>query len=316
MAMHTEPDQNRLSPGRPATRSPDGRSTPARTTNAEVLVTAPSMLWLLLLFCVPTVIVFAITFKPADMFGGIGPGWTLQTLRSLFNPNYPAIIWRTIWISFVATAICLALSVPMAYYLARVAPRWRQVLLLLTIVPFWTSFLIRIFAWKALLHPEGFLKQALVFLHLVRPDASLLYNAEAVLLVSVYTYLPFAILPIYAAAEKFDFGLMEAALDLGATRVKAFFNVFLPGIQRGLLNAFLMVFIPSLGSYVIPDVVGGPNAEMIGNKIAQRVFVDRNLPHASGLAALLTVAVLLPMLLLIIHQTRAEKQPPTMQEVA
>ena len=314
--MHTEHDQHRLAPVHPATPAPGPRMKPARITSAEVLVPAPSMLWLLLLFCVPTLIVFAITFKPADLYGGIGPGWTLQTLRSLSNPNYPTIIWRTIWISFVATAICLALSVPMAYHLARVTPRWRQLLLLLTIVPFWTSFLIRIFAWKALLHPEGLFKQALVFLHLVRPDASLLYNAEAVLLVSVYTYLPFAILPIYAAAEKFDFGLIEAALDLGATRLQAFFKVFLPGIQRGLLNAFLMVFIPSLGSYVIPDVVGGPNAEMIGNKIAQRVFVDRNLPHASGLAAFLTVAVLLPMLIMIIHQTRAEKQPPTMREVA
>jgi spermidine/putrescine transport system permease protein len=290
---------------------------PARTSSAELLVTAPSLLWLLLLFCVPTLIVFAITFKPADLYGGIGPGWTLQTLESLSNPNYPAIIWRTIWISFVATALSLALSVPMAYYIARATPRVRQTLLLLTIVPFWTSFLIRIFAWKALLHPEGYVKQVLAFLHLVPPDASLLYNAEAVLLVSVYTYLPFAILPIYAAAEKFDFGLIEAALDLGATRLKAFYKVFLPGIRRGLLNAFLMVFIPSLGSYVIPDVVGGPNAEMIGNKIAQRVFVDRNLPHASGLSAFLTLAVLLPLIIVIVYQARAEKQPPpTMQEVA
>lgn len=288
----------------------------ARRTVHELLITAPSFLWLTALFCIPTLIVFAMTFKPADLYGGLGPGWTLQTLRHLANPNYPAIIWRTVWLSAAATAVSLLLSVPMAYYIARASVRLRNLLLLLTIVPFWTSFLIRIFAWKVLLHPEGFIKQALVWLHLIRPDTSLLYNPEAVLVVMVYTYLPFAILPIYAAAEKFDFHLLEAAMDLGATRFKAFVKVFLPGIRRGILTAFLMVFIPSLGSYVIPDVVGGPSSEMIGNKIAQRVFVDRNLPHASGLSAFLTLAVLAPLGIVLLVQKRTSGQPPTMQEVA
>ena len=155
---------------------------------------------------------------------------------------------------------------------------------------------MRIFAWKVLLHPEGMLKQALVWLGLAGPDAMLLYNENAVLLVMVYTELPFAILPIYAAAEKFDFRLIEAAKDLGASSFRAFRSVFLPEIRVGLLTAFLMVFIPSLGSYVIPDIVGGPTSEMVGNKIAQRTFVDRNLPHAAGLSAILAVAVLAPLL--------------------
>ncbi len=169
--------------------------------------------------------------------------------------------------------------------MARASERRRRILLMLIIVPFWTSFLIRIFAWKSLLHPEGLVKKALVALGLAGPETSLLYNAGAVLLVMVYTYLPFAILPIYAAAEKFDFRLIEAARDLGARPFQAFRRVFLPGIRRGLLTAVLVVFIPALGSYVIPDLVGGPSSEMIGNKIAQRVFVDRNLPHASALSA-------------------------------
>ena len=262
---------------------------------SEWLVTLPSFVWLLLLFLVPTVLVFAITFRPATPYGGIGPGWTLETLRSLGNPNYPAIIWRTGWLSMVATALCIVLATPMGYYMAKVDPRRRQLVLLLVILPFWTSFLVRIFAWKVLLHPEGLLKNALVFLGLIGPETSLLYNAYAVLLVMVYTELPFAILPIYAAAEKFDFRLIEAAKDLGASSFRAFRSVILPGIRVGLLTAVLMVFIPSLGSYVIPDIVGGPTSEMIGNKIAQRTFVDRNLPHAAGLSAFLTVAVLIPM---------------------
>ncbi len=282
----------------------------------EWLVTAPSLLWLVVLFLVPTAIVFAIAFKPADLYGGIGAGWTLDTLRSLGNPNYPVIVWRTLYLSLLTTAACILLATPAGYCLARTGRKWRQILLLLVIVPFWTSFLIRIFAWKTLLHPEGLIKKCLVALHLLAPEASLLYNAWAVWLVMVYTFLPFAILPIYAAAEKFDFRLLEAAQDLGARRWQSLLYIFLPGIRRGLWTAVLVVFIPALGSYVIPDIVGGPNGEMLGNKIAQRVFVDRNLPHASGLSALLILAVLLPLLAVLVLQKRKGKAAPLIEEDA
>ena len=273
----------------------------------EWAVSMPSVAWLLLFFVGPTLMVFAIAFRPADLFGGVGPGWTLATWRSLGNPNYPAIVWRTIWISAAATAACVMLAVPMGYHMARVSRRWRQALLLLTVVPFWTSFLVRIFAWKHLLHPDGFVHHALAAAGLVAAEGTLLYGPSAVLVVTVYTYLPFAILPVYAAAEKFDFHLLEAARDLGATQLRAFWSVFLPGIRRAIATAALIVFIPCLGSYVIPDVVGGPNSEMIGNKIAQRTFVDRNLPHASALSAVLTLAVLIPALGAIISQGRARR---------
>ena len=271
---------------------------------SDWLLSAPSLIWLLLLFLIPTLLVFAIAFRPADVFGGIGEGWTLETFRRLTNPSYPAIIWRTIWLSVVTTGVCLLVAVPVGYYIARARASLRSTLLMLVIIPFWTNFLVRIFAWKVVLHPEGLLKRFLIFLHLIDADVSLLYNEGAVLLVLIYTYLPFAILPIYAAAEKFDFQLLEAAMDLGCSQLRAFWNTFLPGIGRGLMTAGLVVFIPALGSYVIPDIMGGPSGEMIGNKIAQRVFIDRNLPHASGLAALLTLAVLLPMLWILIQQGR------------
>jgi len=124
----------------------------------------------------------------------------------------------------------------------------------------------------------------------------------------IYTFLPFAILPIYAAAEKFDFRLTEAARDLGASPLSAFLQIFLPGVRRGMVTAILVVFIPALGSYVIPDLVGGPSGEMIGNKIAQRTFVDRNLPHASALSACLMLAVLVPLLLVLMQQTQKRSQ--------
>jgi spermidine/putrescine transport system permease protein len=178
------------------------------------------------------------------------------------------------------------------------------------IVPFWTSFLVRVFAWKLLLHPEGTIKHTLVWLGLASQDTSLLYRPGAVLLVSVYSFLPFAILPIYAAAEKFDYRLVEAARDLGAGAFRAFRSVFLPGIRRGLLTATLVVFVPSLGSYVIPDLVGGPTSDMVGNKIAQRTFSDRNLPQASALSALLTLAVLAPMVLTLTTSRRRGRAAP------
>jgi spermidine/putrescine transport system permease protein len=282
----------------------------------ECLVTLPSLLWLTVLFVMPTLIMLAIAFKPADPYGGIGAGWTLDTVRNLADPNYPAIIGRTLWLSLAATVLCIALAVPTSYYIARLAPAWRRWLLLLVIIPFWTSFLIRIFAWKVLLHPDGPIKQALVFLGLVHADTSLLYNAWSILLVLVYTELPFAILPLYAAAEKFDFRLIEAARDLGARPLRAFVSVFLPGIRRGLLTAVLVVFIPALGSYVIPDIMGGPSSEMLGNKIAQRTFVDRNLPQASVLSAFLTLAVLAPLVAVLFLQKRRQARAPGTAEDA
>lgn len=276
----------------------------------EWFLTAPTLLWLSAFFLIPTLLVFLLAFRPPDPYGGIGPGWTLGTLKALGHSYYLDIAWRTLWTSLLTTVFCVLLAVPAAYALARASEKRRRLLLMLVIVPFWTSFLIRIFAWKSILHPEGPVKRVLEALGLAGPRTSLLYNTESVVLVMVYTFLPFAILPVYAAAEKFDFRLVEAARDLGARPFQAFRKVFLPGIRRGLMTAVLVVFIPALGSYVIPDLVGGPTSEMIGNKIAQRVFVDRNLPHASALSVVLILAVLAPLLAVLVMQRRREREKP------
>jgi len=273
----------------------------------EWLTSLPTLVWLSLFLVIPTLLVFAIAFRPPNPYGGIGPGWTLETIRSLWSPGYLAIAWRTVWISLVTTVVCLVLAVPSGYFIARAPEKWRNRLLMLVIVPFWTSFLVRVFAWRSLLHPEGLIKKALQTVGLAGPQATLLYHPSAVLLVMVYTFLPFTILPIYAAAEKFDFRLVEAARDLGARPFQAFRKVFLTGIRRGLLTAILVVFIPALGSYIIPDLVGGPSSEMLGNKIAQRVFVDRNLPHAAALSAVLILAVLAPLVAVLVLQRKKAK---------
>ena len=278
------------------------------------MVSLPTLVWLGLFVVIPTLLVFIIAFRPSNPYGGIGRGWTLDTIRALWTPSYLAIAWRTLWVSLLTTVICLVLAVPTGYSIARASTKWRNRLLLLVIVPFWTSFLVRVFAWKSLLHPEGPVKRVLEALGLVGPETTLLYNPTAVVLVMVYTFLPFTILPVYAAAEKFDFRLVEAARDLGARPFQAFRRVFLPGIRRGILTAFLVVFIPALGSYIIPDLVGGPGGEMLGNKIAQRVFTDRNLPHASALSAVLVLAVLAPLIAVLTLQRKNKKAEIIMGE--
>jgi spermidine/putrescine transport system permease protein len=263
----------------------------------ELLLSLPSLAWLSLFVLVPAALILIIAFRATAPSGGIADEWTLGQFRILAEPHIQILLWRTLWISAVTSAICLALAIPVAWFIARARESLRPTLLLLVIVPFWTNFLIRVFAWNQILHSEGALARFLRAIHLLEPNQPLLFNSGAVILVSVYTYLPFAILPLYAAAEKFDFRLLEAARDLGAGALRSVFSIFIPGIATGIRTALVIVFIPMLGSYVVPDLVGGSNGQMIGNKIAQRNFSDRNLPSASALAAILSVAVLAPMLI-------------------
>ncbi|QIF01680.1 ABC transporter permease [Roseimicrobium sp. ORNL1] len=259
-------------------------SAKSQSRAGELLLTLPSFGWMLVCFFIPALIVLYLSFKPADSLGGVGEGWTLDHWRAVGEEQYRPILWRTLWLSTATSCICVLLAVPCSLVLARLQGAWRHVLLLLVVIPFWTNFLIRIFAWKSLLHPEGFLSNLLRSAGLLGEDSQLLYNSGAVLLVMVYTQLPFAILPLYAAAEKFDFGLLEAARDLGASATRAIWSVFVPGVSRGIATAFLATFVCTLGMYVVPDIVGGTDTEMLGNRIAQRVRTDRNLPLAAALS--------------------------------
>lgn len=273
----------------------------------EWALSAPSVVWLLLFFLIPSLLVFAIAFRTADPSGGIDDGWTLETIKNVLRPEYVWVLWRTVWVSVAVTVICLLLSIPVGYWISRQNPKYRYWYLLIFIMPLWTNFLIRIFAWRILLNPEGVLRRALIAIGIIPSDVFLLNNIGAVIIVTVYTCLPFAILPIYAAAEKFNYSLLEAAQDLGASRFKAFYSIFLPGIRRGIITAILVVLIPSMGSYAIPDLVGGVNGEMLGNKIAIRASAYRNLPEAAALAAMLSIIITIPIIVLWLRQRRVAK---------
>ena len=270
-----------------------GRSSPA--TRSEWLLTLPSFGWLVLFFAIPTGLILLTMLRNADPSGGTSEGWTLEHIRSLADASLLPLAWRTFWLSGVTTLFCLLLGFPAAWFIARAPAQWKNTLLLLVMIPFWTSFLLRVFAWKVLLHPEAMLAQALRGMGIIGEDTSLLYHEGSVLLVMLHVHLPFAILPLYAAMEKFDWALLEAARDLGAARWRCITQVFLPGIRQGVFSAAILVFVCALGSYVIPDMVGGTDTEMLGNRIVERTLSQRNLPGASALSFLLMAVALLPL---------------------
>ena len=267
---------------------------------AERRLSAPSLLWMLCFFVGPAVFLFSTAFRPATSLGGIGGGWTLESWGLLHDAAVLKALWRTIWICLLTVGGCVMLAVPVAWRITRMPDRWRQRCLILLVLPFWTSFLVRVYSWRVLLQSQGPLSQWLVSAGVMSPDGSLLYNQGAVLLVMIYTYLPLAILPVCSAMEKFDMNLFEAARDLGASRSAAFFRVVLPNTARGITAAALIVGIPSLGSYVVPEMVGGQDSEMIGTKIAHKLFADRHLPQAAVLASLLA-ACALPAIMLALR---------------
>ncbi len=264
----------------------------------ECLLTLPSFGWLCFFFVVPACIVYTFAFRSSDATGTVQPEWTLNSLRAICDATTLEVAWRTIWMSLTTMTICVATALPVAYFMACMSKKRQRTLFLLVVIPLWSCFLVRIFAWKVVLHPEGIIKNLLLSCGLINESTSLLYNNVAVLIVMVYSYLPFAILPLYSAAAKFQFQLFEAAMDLGATKRQAFYSVFVPYMKSAILTASLMVFIPAAGAYIIPEIVGGRSSEMLGNVIARRVFVDRSLPDASGLALLLSAIIFIPAIVI------------------
>jgi len=264
----------------------------------EAMLTFPSFCWLFFFFIVPACLVYILAFKTADYTGKILPGWSLETFYSLFDSRSISLTIRTMWLSILTTGISIFIAVPLSYYMASCKKELQQKLLLSLMIPLWSSFLVRIFAWKVVLHPEGLVKTVLVFIGIIDEQTILLYNDIAIVIVMVYSYFPFAVLPLYSTASKFDFQLFEAAMDLGATKRKSFFSIYLPVIFPSILTASLMVLIPAAGAYVIPEIVGGNGAEMLGNTIVRRVFLDNNLPEASTLSLLLSVVVLIPAIVI------------------
>jgi len=256
-----------------------------KNQRSGLIYSAPITLWLTLLFVAPTLIVIIYSFLKKGLYGGVEWIFSVEGYNFFTSSYFFKVVWNTIEISVVATVITVLLAIPVALYIA--TSKYKNFLLFLIIIPFWTNFLIRIYSWIALLGNNGLLNSLLARLGLSHHQ--FLYNKFAVILVSVYAYLPYAILPLYSAIEKFDFSMIDAGRDLGATKLKAYIKIFLPSIKPGIITAVLFTFIPALGSYAIPKLVGGNSSQMLGNIIARELTITRNWPKAAAIATILTI---------------------------
>ncbi|WP_407649443.1 ABC transporter permease [Brevibacillus composti] len=253
----------------------------------------PILIWMTALFLLPLILIFGVSFFTRSSFGGIEAPLTLENYVRFFDPLYLKILWVSCVLAFFTTAICLVLGYPFAYIIARSPASWRNILMLLIIVPFWTNSLIRTYAWIVLLRTEGVINTFLLQLGIISQPLPLLYNETAVLIGLVYTMLPFMVLPLYASIEKLDRSLLEASADLGARPLQTFWKVTLPLTAPGIMAGSLLVFIPSLGLFFIPDLMGGSKTVLIGNLIKNQFLTARDWPFGSASSIILMALTLL-----------------------
>ncbi|WP_293441864.1 ABC transporter permease subunit [Planktotalea sp.] len=280
-------------------------------------------IWLLALFLIPFLIVLKISLSDAalaippyapqlDFAGGWGAVKAFFADLDFENFEFLTtddLYWKaylsSLKIALISTGFTLLIGYPIAYSMARAAPEWRPTLLMLVILPFWTSFLIRVYAWMGILSNEGLLNQFLLWSGLISEPLTILNTNTAVYIGIVYTYLPFMILPIYSALEKMDDSLLEAAEDLGCSRTSAFWLVTVPLSKTGIIAGCLLVFIPTLGEFVIPSLLGGSQTLMIGKVLWEEFFNNRDWPVASAVAIILLLILIIPI---ILFQRNEQKQ--------
>ena len=270
--------------------------------------------WLIVFFLVPFLILLYISF--VDMGNDIHPFkpiWDTETgvlkLKydnygtifrsaeggSLFNTLYVEAYLRSVWYALCTAVLCLVIGYPFAYFIARSAPSVRPALLMMVMLPFWTSFLLRVYAWKGILADQGVLNRLLMALGIVNEPIQMLYTNVSMLVGMTYVYLPFMVLPLYANLVKMDMRLLEAAHDLGATPFQAFWLVTVPLSKAGIIAGFMLVFIPSVGEFVIPSLLGGPENLMIGRVVWDEMFTSNNWPRATALAVVMIGLIVVPL---------------------
>jgi len=277
--------------------------------------------WLLALFLVPFLIVFKISlsdialaippYTPTldDGFAAFFAGLDFENFAFLASDD---LYWKaylsSLQIAVLSTAMTLFVAYPIAYGMARAPEEWRPTLMMLVILPFWTSFLIRVYAWIGILSTEGFLNQFLLWTGIISDPLTILNTNAAVYIGIVYTYLPFMILPIYAALDRLDGSLIEAAEDLGCSRFQAFWLVTIPLSKNGIIAGCFLVFIPALGEFVIPTLLGGSDTLMIGKVLWEEFFNNRDWPVASAVAVILLLILIIPIVLFQRNQQRQAEE--------
>ncbi len=260
------------------------------------LIALPAYAYLVLFFAIPLVIVAIYSFGTRNRFGDTElSGWNLDAYRKLTEPLLRDILFRSLWLAILTTVICLVVAYPFAYFLATRTPTIRNIMLVFVMIPFWSNFLVRNFAWRVILGTDGPLSKTTSALGL--GDTRILFTPTAVVLGLVYGFLPFMILPLYAAIERIDLGLVEASRDLYASGWQTFRRVLLPLSMPGVIAGSILVFIPSLGAYVTPEILGGAKSTLLGSYIVTQFLTARNWPVGASLSFTLTVIMLFATIL-------------------
>ena len=282
--------------------------------------------WLFVFFLLPFLILLYISF--VDMGESINPFkpiWDSQTgLLSLKYENYWTIFrdeggvlfktiyieayLRSIWYALLTALLCLLFGYPFAYFIARSSPSVRPALLMMVMLPFWTSFLLRVYAWKGILADQGVINQLLMGVGIIDEPIQMLYTDVSMLVGMTYVYLPFMVLPLYANLVKMDFRLLEAAYDLGTSPFKAFWLVTVPLSRSGIIAGFMLVFIPCVGEFVIPSLLGGPENLMIGRVVWDEMFTANNWPRATALAVVMIAVIVVPLALYYNYSSKTEQR--------
>lgn len=247
------------------------------------LLTAPAELTIGLLVFAPLLIVLAYSLMTRGTYGGVTNPLTFNAYGRAADLLYLQIAWRSVWVAFISTAMCLVLAFPLAFYIARYATS-KTAWLNIVALPFWTSLLIRTYAWMFLLRDTGLVNSLLLATGIVHRPLPLLFNTGAVILGLVYSYLPFMVFPLYATIEKLDFALLEAAEDLGAKPVVAVWRIAVPLAKHGIIAGCVLVFVPCLGAYLTPDLMGGGKSVMLGNLVANQFGAARDWPFGAAIS--------------------------------
>lgn len=267
----------------PTAGMPDFQGAAQRPGLRGWLLMSPLLLWMAAFVVAPTLIMFVYSFCQRDELGQVVFSFSLDSYKRVADPTYLKIMLMSVLYAAVTAFICLLAGYPVAYWVGRAPEKSRNKLLTLIMIPFWTSFLIRTYAWITILKSQGPLNAALLWMHMIAEPLDIMYTPTAVIIGLVYSYLPFMILPIYGSVEKLDNALIEAAFDLGAGPVRAFSNVIVPLTKPGIVAGVMLVFIPAIGMFAITDLMGGARVPMIGNVIQNQFGQARDWPFGAAL---------------------------------
>ncbi len=275
------------------------------------LLAAPTLIWLAIFFALPLLVMLVISFFERGLYGQVVPSFILDNYARFFEPLYLSILADTLIVSIATTAGTLVLAYPLAYYITKLPRSKQNIWLILVMIPFWINFLVRSYAWVIILRSQGLINTALIQLGIIEVPLSLLYNWGAVMVGMIYTLLPFMVLPLYTSMEKLDKHKLEAAYDLGANRLQAFWHVILPLTRPGIIIGSVMVFVSSLGMFVVPDILGGAKSMLLGNVIQNQFLSARDWPFGSAISMLM---IILSAILIALYYKAMQWEARNMQQ--